>query len=81
MGWGWGVGGRLMREGIYVYLYRIHIVVYQKPMQHCKAIILQFKINFTKPTLTWQLYQLFLPHTIKLMEKIEYKKNFFNHLN
>ena len=50
-------------------------------MQHCKAIILQFKINFKKPTLTWQLYQLFLPHTIKLMEKIENKKNFFNHLN
>ena len=30
----------------YVYLWLIHIVVWQKPIQHCKAIILQLKINF-----------------------------------
>jgi len=29
----------------YVYLWLIHIVVWQKPIQHCKAIILQLKIN------------------------------------
>ena len=43
-GWdGVGVGGSLKREGIYVYLWLIHIVVWQKPIQHCKAIIHQIK--------------------------------------
>ena len=31
--------------GTYVYLCLIHIVVRQRPIQHCKAIILHFKIN------------------------------------
>ena len=35
----------VLREEIYVYLWLIHTVVWQKPIQHCKAIILQFKIN------------------------------------
>ena len=38
------VGGRLEKEGIYIYLWLIH-VVQQKPTQHYKAIILQFKKN------------------------------------
>ena len=37
--------GRLKREGIYLYLQLIHIAVQQKLTQHCKAIILQLKIN------------------------------------
>ena len=43
---GWeGLGwGKLKREGVYVYLRLIH-VVQQKPMPHCKAIILQLKVN------------------------------------
>ena len=40
-------GGRRKREGIYVYLWLIHIV-WQKPTKHCKAIILQLKIYFLK---------------------------------
>ena len=40
-GWG-GVGGMFKRQGIYVYLWLIHIV-WQKPTQRCKAIILQLK--------------------------------------
>ena len=32
------------REGTYVYLWLIHVDVWQKPTQHCKAIILQLKI-------------------------------------
>ena len=43
---GWmvsGVGGRLQREGIYVYIELIHFVVQQELTQHCKAIILQLK--------------------------------------
>ena len=38
-----GGGGRFKREETYVYLWLIHAVVRQKPIQHCKAIILQIK--------------------------------------
>ena len=41
-------GGRLKKEEIYVWLWQIHIVVQQKPTQHCKAIILHLKINLKK---------------------------------
>ena len=37
------MGGRLKRKGIYVSVWLIYIVVQQKIMQHCKAIIFQFK--------------------------------------
>ena len=39
------VGGRFKREGTYVHLWLIHVDVWQKPIQYCKAIILQLKIN------------------------------------
>ena len=38
-------GGRLKEEGIYVWLWLIHVVVRQKATQHCLAIILQLKIK------------------------------------
>ena len=41
-GWG-GVGGGLKREETYVYLWLIRVDEW--PMQYCKAIILQIKIN------------------------------------
>ena len=41
---GWEKGGRLKREGTYVYLWLNHIVVWQKSTQYCKEIILQLKI-------------------------------------
>ena len=48
---GWEVGGRFNREGTYVYLCLIHVDVWQRPRQYCKAIILQLKINaFRKGT-------------------------------
>ena len=37
-------GGRLQTEWIYVHLQLIHINVWQKPIKHCKAIMLQLKI-------------------------------------
>ena len=43
---GWEVGGRFKREGTYIYPWPIHVDVWQKPTQYCKAIILQLKINF-----------------------------------
>ena len=39
------MGARFKREGIYAYLWLIYVAVWQKPTQHCKAIILQLKIK------------------------------------
>ena len=36
-------GGMFKREGIYVYLWLIHVEVWQKTIKFCKAIILQKK--------------------------------------
>ena len=36
-------GGRFTSEETYTYLWLIHADVWQKPRQHCKAIILQLK--------------------------------------
>ena len=35
-------------EGIYVYLWLIHAVAWQKPTQHCKPIIFQLQRNLKK---------------------------------
>ena len=46
---GWdGVGGRrrFKRKGTYVYLWLIHVDVWQKPTQYYEAIILQLKIDY-----------------------------------
>ena len=46
-GWaGGGDGKEVQEEGIYVYLWLIHVVIQQEPAKHCKAVILQLKINF-----------------------------------
>ena len=43
-GWdGLGGGRELRREGTYVYLWLIHVDVRQRPIQYCKAIVLQLK--------------------------------------
>ena len=43
VGWGREMGGRVKREGTFVYLWLIHVEVGQKTTKFCKAIILQFK--------------------------------------
>ena len=45
------MGGRFKKEGTYVYLWLIHVDVWQKATQHCKAIILQLKTNKLKKLL------------------------------
>ena len=43
-GWdGREVGGGFKREKMHVYLWLIHVDIWQKPTQYCKAIISQFK--------------------------------------
>ena len=39
------VGERFKGEGTYVYIWLIYADVWQKPIQYCKAIILQLKID------------------------------------
>ena len=54
---GWEADGRYKREGTCVYLWLIHVDVWQKPTQYCKAIILQLKINkFLKKNTHIQMY-------------------------
>ena len=43
-GWNGKVGGRLQREGVYVYIWLIHSAVHQKPAQYVKATTLQLNI-------------------------------------
>ena len=40
--------GRAKRKDTYVYLSLIHVDGWQRPIQFCKAAILQLKINFKK---------------------------------
>ena len=40
---GWEVEGTFKGEGTYVYLWLINVDIWQKPIQYCKAIILQIK--------------------------------------
>ena len=42
------MGGTFKREGIYVYLWLIHVEVLQKTTKFCKEIILQLKKFFFK---------------------------------
>ena len=39
------MGGGFKSEGTYVYLWLIHVDIWQKPTQYHKVIILQLKIN------------------------------------
>ena len=43
VGTGREIGGGFQRKGIYVYLWLIHVEVWQKTAKFCKAIILQLK--------------------------------------
>ena len=42
------VGGRFKREGTYVHLWLIHVDVWEKPTQYCKAVIFLLKIDKLK---------------------------------
>ena len=50
-------GGGIQKEGIHVYLWLILIVVQQKPT-HCKAIILQLKVNLKNNIYIYQIIML-----------------------
>ena len=57
------MGERFRREGTYVYLWLIHVDLWQKPAQYCKANILLYfflrpKKNVTKNLVCFYLYSL-----------------------
>ena len=45
VGWDGERSGRCKREETYVYLWLIHVDVWQKSTKFCKAVILQLKKN------------------------------------
>ena len=52
----WEVEGRFKKEGTYVYLWLIHVDVWQKPTQYCKAVILPEKEMATHSSvLAWRI--------------------------
>ena len=53
------------REGTYVCLWLIHVDIWQKPTQQCKAVILQSKINEVKKYSYNQSTHTQKPHQIK----------------
>ena len=57
-GMGREVGGRVKREGTHVYLWPIHVDVWQRPTQFFKAIMLQLKSKLEKDALS--MFYLFL---------------------
>ena len=74
------MGGRFKREGTYVYVWLIHIEVWQKTAKFCKAIILQWKINkyikHFKPMDTLDIYR----NNIWLLPSNENKCHFLKRL-
>ena len=46
------MGGRFQREGTYVYLWLVFVVVWWKPTKFCKVIVLQLKNILKKKILT-----------------------------
>ena len=61
------VGKRIKRKGICVYLELIHAVVHHKPIQHCKAIILQIK---KKKSFTGEFHQTFKEKSTSTLLKL-----------
>ena len=52
---------RFMRERIYVYLWLIYIVIWQKPTKYCKAISVKVKVLVSQSCLTLQSLDCSLP--------------------
>ena len=73
--WCWGAL-REDQEWTYVYLWLIHVDVWQKPTQYCKEIILQLKINKLNMNLKPKQKEIALPgkasnYVISLVQTID----------
>ena len=76
-GLGWGGGRRFKKEGAYVYSWLIHIVVGQKPTQHCKTTIFQLK-NKTKHKMDSHSKLDFDLKTVDSTHSLRGHKNFYH---
>ena len=63
-GMGREIGGRLKRQGIYAYLWLIHVEVFQKTTKFCKAIILRLKNKYIFKN--WDCFQIELFKAVPL---------------
>ena len=82
------VGGRFKTEGAYIYLWLIHVDIWQRPIQYRKATIPQLKINFKKEkenntynkliTEVGKSFCLHISHALKRCEKRQQKISFFS---
>ena len=73
------MGRRFKKEGIYVYLWLIHVDVWHKPTQFCKAIILQLKNNLKNKERNLKNFKFKKLYQVKLKEdRIQYEKEDLN---
>ena len=63
----WEVRGKFKREGTYAYLWLIHVDIWQKPTQYCKAIILQLKKKYIKSSVQVKLLQSHVQFSVILL--------------
>ena len=61
---GWEVTGRLRREGTYVYLWLIHVDVWQKPTQYCNYPSIKNKLRKNKVKQTYLVNSIIVPEII-----------------
>ena len=68
-----------MRGRIYVYLWLIHVDVWHKPTQFCKAIILQLKNNLKNKERNLKNFKFKKLYQVKLKEdRVQYEKEDLN---
>ena len=73
------MGRRFKKEGIYVYLWLIHVDVWHKPTQFCKAIILQLKNNLKNKERNLKNFKFKKLYQVKLKEdRVQYEKEDLN---
>ena len=69
---GWGEGSRGRRHE---YLRLLHVTVWQKPTQHCKAIILQLKVKNKKKEKTGSVLMRWMKLEPIIQSEVSQKKN------
>ena len=73
------MGRRFKKEGIYVYLWLIHVDVWHKPTQFCKTIILQLKNNLKNKERNLKNFKFKKLYQVKLKEdRVQYEKEDLN---
>ena len=73
------VEGRFKSKEIYAHLWLIHVDVWHKPTQFCKAIILQLKNNLKNKERNLKNFKFKKSYQVKLKEdRVQYEKEDLN---